>query len=434
MVTRLTGAEGGPAIRGLAGLQNLEQDAARKVLSDLVTQIDGKPGVLKLMHTSKDRDMSFERKSSAQFFARRDSKMDATAQAIRTIYERAGLGPQAQAQIDTYLSARGNRVGGSELAALIREHLNPSLTLNPSGLSDDSIRRVLPRPAESVGGSMRSEVFGSTRDRTAAISTLPDSERFEFGQLMQRPEVDANYSIGAANDPDRLQCPSVSARAGQRALDPSRPVVLFLGGSHSRSERHVMDFASRVGPGYEGGLNLVSINYRGFGGSAPVDVTPRTVIEDGLKAFKHLRYLGFPPDKIIVRGYSLGAAVAARIHAEAEWRGEPLGGVIYDRPMASAAQVARAESSWGAIAAHVTTRSVGDFGADSSLSRLPPRPPDAPPRTPVQVVIDTSVHGPLGRALADRHGLPVVATGVDHNAHGAANDVLYAFLAGRCRA
>jgi len=79
MVTRLTGAEGGPAIRGLAGLQNLEQDAARKVLSDLVTQIDGKPGVLKLMHTSKDRDMSFERKSSAQFFARRDSKMDATA-------------------------------------------------------------------------------------------------------------------------------------------------------------------------------------------------------------------------------------------------------------------------------------------------------------------------------------------------------------------
>jgi pimeloyl-ACP methyl ester carboxylesterase len=429
MVTRITGGDHAPAIRGLSGLQNLEKEAARTVLTELATQIDGKSGVLKLMHTSKDRDMTFERKGGARFLARRDSKMDATAQAIRSLYERAGLSLQARAQLDTYLSAHRNRVGGSELAALFREHLNPVPSPNPSGLSDDSIKRILPRPAEDVGASMRAKVFGSQRERTE----LSDLARTELGLLKHSPEVNTEYSIGAPADADRLQCLTVSAKAGQQALDTTHPVVLFLGGSHSRSEPYVSDFAGEVGPHYAGGLNLLSINYRGFGDSAPIDVTPRTVIDDGLRAFRHLRDLGFPPEKIIVRGYSLGAAVAARIHAEAEWRGERLGGVIYDRPMASAAEVARAESRLGPIAGAVTLRSVGHFGAESSLARLPRRDPAEAPRTPVQVVIDNSQHGPLGQALANRYGLPVTATEADHDEHQRANQVLREFLTERCQ-
>lgn len=430
MVTRINGGEGAQAIRGLAGLQNLEQEAARKVLTDLAAQIDGKPGVLKLMHTSKDRDMSFERKGSARFFARRDSKMDATAQAIRQIYERAGLSQHARAQLDTYLSTQRNRVGGSDFAALIREHLNPAAPGHPSGLSDATIRRVLPRPAGSVGSFVRGEVFGSQLERTR----LTDSQAIGIGLLKQRTEVNASYSIGAPGDADRLQCLTVSARAGQQQLDTSRPVVLFFGGSHSRSEPYVEEFANEVGPAFEGGLNLLSVNYRGFGDSAPVDVTPRTVIDDGLKAYQHLRDLGFSPDRIIVRGYSLGAAVAGRIHAEAEWRGERLGGVIYDRPMASAAQVAGSQSKLGVIAAKVTESSVGDFGADSSLTRLPRRTQDAPSTTPVQVLVDNSFHGPFGQALATRHGLNMKPTNAGHEDHMQANQALREFLSERCRA
>lgn len=425
MVTRISGGEGAAAIRGLKGLDALDETAAKKTLEQLATQIHGRNGVLKLMHTSKDRDMVFERKGDARFFARRDSKMAATAEALRKIYERAGLAPQARAQLDRYLTAHRNRVGGSEFAALIREHLRPPETSNPSGLSDHVIQRVLPRPAERVGRFMRSEVFGTPAERTA----LPDATAVAIAILKNKPEFKADYAIGAPDDPDRLQGLTISAQSGQQALNPSRPVVLFLGGSHQRIEPNVEEFADELGPGFEGGVNLLAINYRGFGGSAPTDVTPRTVMDDGRKAYQHLRDLGFPPEKIILRGYSMGAAVAARIHAEVAWRGDRLGGVIYDRPMASAAQVARAESWIGPIASGITQRSVGDFGAASHLARLPAWALESESSTPVRVLVDTSLHGPMGSALAERHKFPVIATNADHFGHQAANRAAREFLA-----
>lgn len=75
MVTAISGSAGQP-IRGLQGVNQLSQSDASNTLSQLSTQIRGKSGVLKLMHTSKDRDMVFERKSGYQFWARRSGKME----------------------------------------------------------------------------------------------------------------------------------------------------------------------------------------------------------------------------------------------------------------------------------------------------------------------------------------------------------------------
>ena len=85
MVTSVTSSASQP-IRGLDGLKHLDAEQARTLLSQIETQVAGKSGVLKLMHTTKDLDMAFERKSWYQAIARRQSKMENTAQALKILY------------------------------------------------------------------------------------------------------------------------------------------------------------------------------------------------------------------------------------------------------------------------------------------------------------------------------------------------------------
>ena len=70
MVTFVTSSAAQP-IRGLEGLKRLDAEQAKALLSQIETQVAGKSGVLKLIHTTKDRDMAFERKSWYQAIARR---------------------------------------------------------------------------------------------------------------------------------------------------------------------------------------------------------------------------------------------------------------------------------------------------------------------------------------------------------------------------
>ena len=122
MVTSISPSAGAP-IRGLSGLKELNKSDARHVLTSLQAQVAGKSGVLKLMHTGKDQDMVFERKSWYQIIARRQGKIDNTATALKTLYERAGLSEKARSELDIYLNKRGNKAGGSSLARLIQGHL-----------------------------------------------------------------------------------------------------------------------------------------------------------------------------------------------------------------------------------------------------------------------------------------------------------------------
>lgn len=381
----------GAAVRGLTGLSQLSREDANATLTQLSTQIQGKSGVLKLMHTRKDRDMVFERKSGYQFWARRSSKMEQTAQALRTLYQQAGLPPTAQRQLDTYLTQHGNRVGGNALANLIQTHMNGQL-------SPTAMARQLPQLSSSVSGLVRNQLFGTAAERrTVNKEAVPEedleahADRKAF--LQGQPDLNANYTIGEGAA--QLKGMSRSAHPDRKEFDLTKPIVIFFGGSGSSCEAYSYPAALAAGPDETtGGLNFLAVDYRGFGESADATVTPRTVCDDGKAVYEHVLSLGFKPEQVILRGHSLGAAVAGQIHAEAELRGQALGGVVYDRPMSSAAGAASAQS--GALAGQIAKWSVGDFGAQSCLQRMP-RNPQGQLLTPTRIIVDSSrMHGPGG--------------------------------------
>jgi pimeloyl-ACP methyl ester carboxylesterase len=418
----------GPPIRGLQGLNQLNPSDAKQTLNQLATQIQGKSGVLKLMHTRKDRDMVFERKSGYQFWARRSGKMEQTAQALRALYQQAGLPPAAQRQLDTYLSKHGNRVGGSALANLIQTHMDGQL-------SPTVMARQLPQLSTSVSGMVRNALFGTAHERrTVAAADVKDRDldahtaRKTF--LNEQHDVDANYTIGEGAQ--KLQGMSRSAHPDRKAFDLSKPIVIFFGGSGAACEAYSYPAALAAGPDEDtGGLNFLAVDYRGFGQSADVAVTPRTVCDDGKAVYEHVLSLGFKPEQVILRGHSLGAAVAGQIHAEAELRGQALGGVVYDRPMSSAAGAAAAAS--GAVAGQIAKWSVGDFGAQSCLQRMP-RNPQGQLLTPTRIIVDSSrMHGPGGRQMADQtamgHKTNFIPT--DHDDFVLANHYFSQFMANR---
>lgn len=418
-------SSGGQNIRGLQGLTQLSQTDATATLNQITTQIQGKSGVLKLMHTSKDRDMVFERKSGYQFWARRSGKMEQTAQALRTLYQQAGMPPAAQRQLDTYLSKHSNRVGGSGLANLIQTHMKGEL-------SPALMARQLPQLSTSVNSVVRNALFGTTAERRAVNGdAVPDSDLQVHAErkthLESLPEVNANYTIGAGVQ--QLHGMSRSAHPDRTAFDLSKPIVIFFGGSGSACEAYSYPAALAAGPDTDtGGLNFLAVDYRGFGQSADVTVTPRTVCDDGKAVYEHVLSLGFQPEQVILRGHSLGAAVAGQIHAEAELRGQALGGVVYDRPMTSAAGVAATVA--GAVAGQITHWSVGDFGTQSCLQRMPK--PQGQTLTPTRIIVDSSaMHGTVGRQMAEQTGLGAKTSYISggHDDFVAANQEFSRFMA-----
>lgn len=370
MVTSISPSSGAP-IRGLAGLKALNEADAQHVLTSLQAQVAGKSGVLKLMHTSKNQDMVFERKSWYQAIARRKGKMDNTATALKTLYERAGLSSRACNELATYLENRSNKVGGTSLAQLIERHLKAK-----SG--DAVMNQVLPKET-NYNWALRKDIFGSSDERTVGCVS-PDEEtqdqrannialRNERNLQFQRDNPDLNpaYIIGnGPNDPNRLQGISRSADPARgQGFDPTKPIVVFFGGSHGNTADYAYPAAAAAGPGIAGGLNFLSVDYRGFGQSGHTPPTPKSVTDDAMRVYEHVKGLGFRPEQIILRGYSLGAAAVGRIHASADLQGEKLMGVVYDRPMASAADTAK--SFRGAMAGWSTKNSVGRFGANQYL-------------------------------------------------------------------
>ena len=419
-------------IRGLKGLESLDAQSARTLLSQIETQVAGKSGVLKLMHTSKDQDMVFERKSWYQAIARRQNKMDQTATALKTLYEKAGMSPVAIKQLDNYLQKHDNRVGGASLARLLQGHLQPQQSQN-------LVQRLLPKES-NLNPVLRSDVFGSQASRrTGTAYADPNLSAAERAQSVQDrdqrnlqmcrdyPDINPNYLIGTGpNDPARLTGISRSATPslGQQ-FDTTKPIVIFLGGSNGNVADFGYPAAHAAGPNTSGGLNFLAVDYRGYGSSGEADPTPKSVTDDAMRVYQHVRDLGFTPDKIILRGYSMGAAAAARIHAACDLRGEKLMGVIYDRPMASASAVAKQMK--GSAAGWATKQSVGDFGADRYLALIH-RLGSGDMSNAVVIKDQENDLGPPAAAMAERRGIELKSPGINHEAHLLANDEVANFI------
>ena len=428
MVTSISSSSAsGAPIRGLQGLKKLKRDDARAALTNLQIQVAGKPGVLKLMHTRKDQDMVFERKSWYQAIARRQGKMDNTAEALKTLYERAELSSKAKAELVAYLESHNNRVGGSSLARLIQGHLKPKS-------SDHVMNQVLPKETNH-NWALRKDIFGSRDERTVGcVSPHQETQAERDANINARdqrnlqfqrdnPDLNPNYLIGTGpNDPQRLHGISRSANAAMgQQFDLSKPIVLFFGGSHGNTNDYAYPAAAAAGPAYAGGLNFLAVDYRGFGQSGHTRPTPKSVTDDAMRVYEHVRSLGFPPEKIILRGYSLGAAAVGRIHAAADLQGEKLMAVVYDRPMASAADAAK--SKFGSTAGWLTQNSVGRFGANQYLEVI--NTLGSKDMSSTLVIADNQqVLGPRAEQMAKEHRAELVQLGQSHEAHWHANDAL----------
>ncbi|MDR1353321.1 MAG: lysophospholipase [Treponema sp.] len=134
--------------------------------------------------------------------------------------------------------------------------------------------------------------------------------------------------LGIAQGADRL------AGYLYRPLGPpnTRRLVIFFSGSHGLN-------AAMAGPlakAYNlGGIAVLGVDYRGFGGSGDslngASITEAAIYKDARAIYRYaVTVLGARPDGIILYGFSLGGAVAAKLAADlAEEGARPAGIVLH---------------------------------------------------------------------------------------------------------
>jgi uncharacterized protein len=126
--------------------------------------------------------------------------------------------------------------------------------------------------------------------------------------------------------------------AWYRQVAADAPTVLFLHGAR----RNLYESQYRIERLAGLGLNVLAIDYRGFGRSTPLLPSEETALEDARAAFAELQRRQPDPRRRFVYGYSLGGAVAIALAAERDG----LAGVVVESSFTSISELVRA-SRWG---------------------------------------------------------------------------------------
>jgi alpha-beta hydrolase superfamily lysophospholipase len=160
-------------------------------------------------------------------------------------------------------------------------------------------------------------------------------------RLIYFPAREAPVATAGAEDvvletSDGLRLSAWLVRAAAAASAPSAapPAVLVTpGNAGNRADR--LPLAATL---VAAGLTVLLLDYRGYGGN------PGSPSEDGLArdaraGWNYLTGHGFPPERIVLFGESLGAAVATRLAADLTGPGPR--GLVLRSPFASLAAVGR---------------------------------------------------------------------------------------------
>ncbi len=114
MAVTLNGIRGSNAGPGaVERLGQLDKDRSVAILDQLKSDLNGKSGVLRLLHTSKDTDMKFKNADAMKHFAS-GSKLDRTGEAVRELLVNAGLSGEALKSFDAYRAGRAGKGLGSQ--------------------------------------------------------------------------------------------------------------------------------------------------------------------------------------------------------------------------------------------------------------------------------------------------------------------------------
>src|SRR5467141_805841 len=110
---------------------------------------------------------------------------------------------------------------------------------------------------------------------------------------------------------------------------PGRPVVLYFHGNGD----YLAGFFGRFRSIIADGTGIVALSYRGYAGSSG-QPSERGLLQDAAAAyaFTAARY---PPDRIVLWGFSLGTGAAVAVAAE-----QPVGKLILEAPYTSMADLA----------------------------------------------------------------------------------------------
>lgn len=108
-----------------------------------------------------------------------------------------------------------------------------------------------------------------------------------------------------------------------------RPVVVFFHGNGDLLAWRVPRFRAIVA----GGVGLAAVSFRGYAGSSGKP-SEQGLLNDGAAAYAFAAGK-YPPDRLVIWGFSLGSGVAVAVAAE-----NPVGRIILEAPYTSATDVA----------------------------------------------------------------------------------------------
>lgn len=182
------------------------------------------------------------------------------------------------------------------------------------------------------------------------------------------------------------------------AAEDRRMAVLYApgnGGNRAGRTGIVQELAAR-------GFTVLLLDYRGYGGN-PGSPSEEGLAADAVAAVRALTEEGFPPERTIYVGESLGTGVVARLHAE-----HPPAGVVLRSPFTELAAVGRHHYPFLPVSLLLRDR----FPVVEHLSGSPV------PVTVVRGTADSVVPTGLSAEVAAAAGNlveEVVLDGVDHN-------------------
>lgn len=149
---------------------------------------------------------------------------------------------------------------------------------------------------------------------------------------------------------------------------PETKVILFLHGADFSCEEQLEPVRKAY---QEREMDVLAVNYRGFGQSdgAPSE---RGVYQDARTMLAYLMFdRKIDPGRIVIHGYSLGAAVGADLVAYAEKNNQPVSGLILDRPMASLhAALKEKQVSTNPLVIKTISAFAGKFNTFEKLNKL----------------------------------------------------------------
>ncbi len=132
---------------------DINPQAATAILTGLKAEVEGRKGVLKLVHTTDPkRNMVFELKSRHQFIELRSSKMENTSVYLRGLFRRAleGCNEQIKAEflshLDRYLQANDNEFDSRDLVTFVNRledlQSQPRAVEEPYTWADPDVKRL----------------------------------------------------------------------------------------------------------------------------------------------------------------------------------------------------------------------------------------------------------------------------------------------------